>query len=104
MKTLTTLFFSVLGTALFAQIPNASFETWSGGNPTQWVTGNGIFPGTTTQSSTAHAGSSAAKLNSLGGLGGFVETTNASDPFFYNSGNPGALNGWYILNSVGGDV
>jgi hypothetical protein len=104
MKTLSTLFFAALSSIVFAQIPNACFDTWSGGNPTQWVTGNSFLAGTTTQSSTVHGTcTSAVSLNSVGGLGGFVESISATDPYFYNSGNPEALNGWYILKSDGND-
>lgn len=45
-----------------AQVLNAGFETWSGGNPTSWWTGN--IPGimtTVTQSATAHGGTSALR-------------------------------------------
>jgi hypothetical protein len=103
MKTLTTLILSTMSSVMIAQIPNASFETWSGGNPVGWYTGNSIFPGTTTQSSNAQAGSSSASLNSVSGLGGFVGTGVTTDQYFINSGNPPALNGWYILNTNGGD-
>lgn len=45
----------------FAQIPNAGFEAWTGGEPDRWLTNN--FPGspTITQSADAHTGSSAAR-------------------------------------------
>lgn len=103
MKVLTTLFLSAISSFMFAQIPNPSFENWSSGNPDQWTTGNNLLPGTTTQSSNAYAGSSAVSLNNVGGFGGFVSTETITDEYFINSGNPAALNGWYILNSVGGD-
>jgi hypothetical protein len=103
MKIITTLFCIAFSGIAFAQIPNASFETWNGGNPTQWTTGNSIAAGSATQSSDAYSGNYAVSLNSISGIGGFVETGDGVDGYFLNSGNPVALNGWYILNSVGGD-
>lgn len=46
-----------------AQIPNAGFENWTGGNPDGWITSNiPSFITNVTQSSESHSGSSAAKL------------------------------------------
>ena len=47
----------------FAQtpIPNAGFENWSGGEPVGWFTSNLVVPGSVTQSSDAHSGSSAIR-------------------------------------------
>lgn len=63
VKLLFVLFIAAfLSTNLFAQIPNNSFENWSGGNPDSWFTDN-IFTFTpVTQSSDAQSGSSAVKL------------------------------------------
>jgi hypothetical protein len=47
---------------LAAQIPNAGFEMWSGGNPNDWLTSN--VPGVAapvTQSGSSHSGSSAVR-------------------------------------------
>lgn len=104
MKKITTIFLSLMSTSLIAQIPNPSFENWSGGNPVGWTDGNSILPGTTTQSNTAHAGSSSCSLNNVGGLGGFVVTGSyASTLYFPITGNPGAVNGWYQLTVVSGE-
>jgi hypothetical protein len=61
------LFFAVVALVicssvpLFAQIPDAGFETWNVGVPTGWVTDNiPLFP-TVGPSSSAHSGSFAAK-------------------------------------------
>jgi hypothetical protein len=109
MKTLTTLFLTAVSSVMLAQtIPNASFETWSVGNPAGWYTLNLYETGSVTQSSNAYSGSSAASLNSVlvGStyVGGFLQSNTLTDGFFSYPGNPAALNGWYILNSVGGDM
>src|SRR6185436_4315079 len=50
----------------FAQIPNPSFESWTGGNPDGWITLNSPpFFVPVTQSSVVHAGSSACKSEVL---------------------------------------
>ncbi|MBX2990422.1 MAG: T9SS type A sorting domain-containing protein [Bacteroidetes bacterium] len=43
------------------QVPNASFESWSSGNPVDWFTTNTGFTNNITQSSIAYSGSSSAK-------------------------------------------
>jgi hypothetical protein len=104
MKKITTILLSLMSTALIAQIPNPSFENWSGGNPVGWTDGNSFAPGSTTQSATAHAGSSACSLNNFGGAGGFVVTGSYSGSVFFPiTGNPAAINGYYILNVVSGE-
>lgn len=103
MKKLTTLFLSVISTALMAQIPNASFENWTSNDPNGWTDGNSILPGTTTKSSTAQAGSFACQLNGVGGAGGFVTTgTFSGTVYFAQAGNPAAVNGYYKLNDANG--
>lgn len=103
-----TLFLTAMSSILFAQIPNPCFDSWSSGDPVGWATKNSVYPGSTTQSSNAYTGcTSAAELNSYntgsGYYGGFLQTNKLTDGYFANAGNPAALNGWYILNSVGGD-
>jgi hypothetical protein len=64
------LFLMLVSALVFAQdIPNASFETWTNGNPDLWITDNipaipPFFPGAVvvTQSADNHSGSSSAKL------------------------------------------
>jgi hypothetical protein len=107
-KILFTLLTSLLTVALLdAQIPNPSFESWSGGDPVSWFTGNtGQFQ-FVTESGTAHDGSKAAQCNvvtfvgqsfssplALGNLGQGVHTSSA----------PEAIHGWYIFNSVSNDI
>jgi hypothetical protein len=103
MKKLTTLLLTAMSSIMLAQIPNPSFETWSSGDPTGWFTANDILPGYIIQSSNAYAGTSAVKIICQYNAGGFLWTGTEGDIYFVNAGNPGALNGWYILNSVGGD-
>lgn len=45
----------------FAQIPNASFESWTGGKPDNWKAVNVTGYNFITQVNNAHAGSSAVK-------------------------------------------
>ena len=84
-----------------AQIPNAGFETWSGGSPTGWITTNAgtILP--ITQSSDAHGGTSAMQGTTLS-----VFTINypaeAYADFSINS-RYSSLKGWYKYSPVGGD-
>ena len=95
----------------FAQIPNAGFETWSGGNPTDWWTSNIIVAGipfnvNITQSSDAHSGSSAVQ-------GTVVSFSGTPSPAVMQSGVNGvgfpinfraaALHGWYKFASDSGD-
>lgn len=67
MKKLFTLIIALLFTFnLNAQnIPNAGFENWESGNPSQWNTNNSANPGFVTQSSDANTGSFALRLNAV---------------------------------------
>jgi hypothetical protein len=105
-KNLLLLSFTLVVALTHAQIPNPSFENWTGGDPDQWFTSN--IPGfaLVTQVTTAHAGSSAARCDvqdifgfsfpgvlSLGPTGTGVHTATA----------PQAIHGWYIMNSDSDD-
>jgi Secretion system C-terminal sorting domain len=107
MKNKFLFIISLLGLNAMAQIPNADFENWSGGEPVGWTTANSSIPGSTTQSGTAHSGSSSVQLNSVQVASfysaGSIVSGNDITQYFYNSGSPAALHGWYMLNSVGGD-
>jgi hypothetical protein len=111
--TYTSVLAIIIMTALsalpsYSQIPNASFENWTSGNPDGWKTTN--VPPTIvniTKTTDAHNGSSAVQgtVTSMSGItipcamatgvggGGYPETTK-----------PAALHGWYKLTSVGGDL
>ncbi len=94
---------------LWAQIPNPSFETWTGTgtalSPTGWATDNYNIPGypnPVTRSTTFHTGAYSAQ----GATAGFGPGNNlppyliATFPF---NQRPASLTGWYQLKSVGFD-
>jgi hypothetical protein len=61
MNKIASIFFlCLIVQSAFAQIPNAGFENWTGGNPDSWYADNVVVT-TVTQSSTVHSGSSAAR-------------------------------------------
>ncbi len=107
-----TFFFVVALTVpltMWAQIPNPSFELWTGTGtalqPTGWATDNYNIPGypnPVTQSTTFHSGAYSAQ----GSVAGFGPGNNippyliATFPF---AQRPVSLTGWYQLNSVGFD-
>ena len=67
MKTITgqlkfILLAVIFSTTAFAQIPNASFEDWSGNTPAGWLAGNSESYIFVTPSSNSHSGSSSARL------------------------------------------
>jgi hypothetical protein len=116
MKTfLSSILFSFLSMAMFAQLPNSSFETWSSSSfdePTGWQTGNheaislGLIPVT--------------KVTSLSGFAVRMETIVANgdtaqayiangDPMSGNGGipcvgQPTAITGKYRYNLVNNDT
>jgi hypothetical protein len=107
MKKLTTfiIFMSICAAAVsvsIAQIPNAGFETWSGGLPTAWITDN-VPPllAPITQSSDAHSGTSAMQGATISYLGVLIEP--AAYCQFPVSVRYGSLKGWYKFTPVGGD-
>jgi hypothetical protein len=98
-KLLILLVFALVSRLLNAQVTNGSFENWSGGNPEGWVSSNGLYPGSVTEVSNAHAGSHAVSMNAVlsGGQYQVYTLTLASMAV---SSPPVALHGWYIFNSV----
>jgi hypothetical protein len=90
-----------------AQIPNASFENWSGGDPVGWNTSNSP-PSVinVTQSSDAHAGTSsiAGSVISVSGFpfGPVIIAGSDGTGFPVNTQQP-ALHGWYKFTSVSSD-
>jgi len=102
MKTkITSILILIASTlSLSAQIPNASFENWTGNEPNNWVTWNGLVAGVVTQIADPHTGSKAVKLNVVPFLGnntgGSMFTgSSASNTYFPVSSPPAALHGWY---------
>ena len=63
-KLVFTFFLCLITQNAFAQIPNAGFENWTGGNPDGWFADNVVVT-TVTQSSIAHSGSSALRGEAL---------------------------------------
>ena len=84
-----------------AQIPNAGFENWASGAPTDWKTDNVPTMTPITQSSDAYSGSSALKGQVISvltvGLPPVVFTT------FPISSRYGSLKGYYKFSPSGGD-
>ena len=67
--------FAVFATTAQNAIPNAGFETWSGGNPTGWATINAFASGSAAQATTAgnyHGGTSAVELTTKSTLFGLA--------------------------------
>lgn len=111
MKYIYTFFFIFLCSLTFlnAQIPNAGFESWTNGEPDNWLTNNSspdYVP--FTQSNDAHEGVSAIQ-GTIISLQGFsvpivlVSGTQDNAGFMSNT-RPDALHGWYKFTSVSGDV
>jgi len=102
MKKINLLTFCILCIAICSSqsIPNSSFESWSGGG-VGWIDNNGVWPGSLTQSTNAHTGNYAARMNITHDGNG----NHASSLQRYLTVNnyPAALHGWYILNKVGDD-
>ncbi len=98
-------FFAVA--VVHAQIPNPGFETWSGGEPSGWFTGNiQGFATPVTQSSTARTGTSALR-------GQVVSVNGTPYPPIVQSGTDaqgfpisqryGSLTGYHQFSPVSGD-
>ena len=86
-------FFLLGAGAAFAQIPNPGMETWANSSPTGWVGYNDVPSGfiTCLQSTDAHSGSLAAKIQVTGVnfVGGRMHSYFAQNTF------PMALRGYY---------
>lgn len=107
-KILTLLAAGLFSSGLFAQIPNAGFETWTSGNPDSWLSNN--VPGTytpVTQSADAHSGTSAARGEIVDFFG------SAVPPLLYVANGGGgfpvtqdytSLIGWYKGNVLNNDI
>ena len=90
-----------------AQVPNASFEQWTGCVPDEWATGNvcGLLT-PVTKSSTAHSGSWAARGEVVSFFGQPIQPVLQSGPT--GEGTPisqryVALQGSYLFSPLGGD-
>jgi hypothetical protein len=65
-----TMSISICSIAFAQHPPNGGYESWSGGNPTDWWTSNSIGLVNVTQSTDAHSGNFSARLEVLD-FGGF---------------------------------
>ena len=103
------VFFTVIAVSLtLAQIPNAGFESWTAGNPNQWLTNNAAPTYVTiTQSADFHSGSSALK-----GAVALIYTV-ALPPMIMSGVNgvgfplnyrPTSLHGFFKTSLLGGDT
>ena len=108
MKNNLLAIFIVLSIVSFtqAQIPNAGFENWTGGEPDGWITSNiPSFITNVTQTAESHSGSSAAKLVVGSFLtipyGGAIYSGSDQDGTsgFPVSQQHGSLRGYYKLTS-----
>jgi hypothetical protein len=77
-----TLVLFLLQFSSFPQIPNSSFENWTGGNPDNWTTNNIIgYLEPVTKSGDAHSGSFSAKMEMMTALNTlFQPVLNAGQP------------------------
>jgi hypothetical protein len=87
-------------------VPNGGFETWLSGEPTDWITGNVVFPGGVTQTSDAHSGSWAVQGNTVEVYPGFYGAAWLQTelyPGFPVTQRWTAVHGFYKLISVSSD-
>jgi hypothetical protein len=103
LYTVAALFF--VTTILHAQIPNPGFENWNGLYPVGWISNsNGLTDTPVFQSSNAHSGNYAVRMNgaqtSGAQVGGTLTSDNNGRIFYPLSSLPVALHGWYIGNVV----
>jgi hypothetical protein len=97
----------VMAGSIFAQIPNAGFESWANGDPVGWTSNNGLYT-FVTQSSSAHSGASAAQggVVNVGvfNLSASLLSEDASGHGFAISQSYASLHGFYKFAPVGGDL
>jgi hypothetical protein len=98
---------SAMGSAI-AQVPGGDFEAWAGSVPTGWVTSNNILGNTVTQSTTAHGGSSSARLTVIlltppGTPFGPTLQTGPGGHGFSVAQRYAVCSGYYQFAPIGGD-
>jgi hypothetical protein len=107
-KIVTFIFFCCLFDISFSQIPNAGFESWTGGNPDGWFTSN-ITVANITQSSIRHLGSSAVRGEVVSlGFGAVIQPVlvfgqEDARGFAYNQ-RPISFTGYYQFYPISGDL
>jgi hypothetical protein len=101
MYRIVTIFFLLFFVqTTFAQIPNAGFENWTGGEPDGWWTSNEPGYINVTQSVTSHSGSKALRGEVISYGGGYVLLPNIqigqqSVPGFAYNQRPVSFTGYY---------
>lgn len=109
MKKLYSLAFAILSSSvLMAQIPNPSFETWTGGNPDGWFTFNVFIPGAAVSVTPAYDGQLACRINTIDFFGtispGAIVTGDLDNPFIRTQTSSNIVSFWYKLNNAGIDA
>ena len=107
MKKPLLLLLSLLPVGLYAQIPNAGFETWAAGNPDQWSSNNiPIIATPVSQSSDAHSGTKSVQIEVVTAFGspysGYISST-AGGTGFTVSQHSNSVTFYYKCNLIGGD-
>lgn len=107
-KLLLSLCAVTLQSMLFAQVPNAGFENWAGGNPTDWNTNNLTGLATpVTQSNDQHGGASALRMEVVNALGnpfpGLATCSGTGGTGFPVSQTYGSMSFYYKANLLGTD-
>ncbi len=102
------LFLLVISYPIFAQIPNAGFENWTGGLPDNWLTSNlPTLATNVTQSSDAHSGTSAIKGEVINLMSGpyppLIQSGSDALGFGVNQRH-NYLTGYYKFTSISNDA
>ena len=99
---------ATLSSTIYGQtIPNAGFEQWAGGNPSEWTTSNSPPDWSNViQSTSAHLGASSAQ-GTVMEVSGFPIPpsilSGVDGDGFPIASRPAALHAWYKFSPVGGD-
>jgi len=99
---------TILTTSAFAQIPNGSFEDWSGQDPQGWASFNLFIPGAVVSTTPAYEGQKAARINTIDFFGtispGAIVTGSFDNPFIRTLQSSNKVTFWYKFNNGGTDV
>jgi hypothetical protein len=107
MQRIIIIFLFVFIQSAIAQIPNAGFENWTGGNPDGWVTSNITGFENVTQSGTPHSGSDAVRGEVIQLIPGYMlqpvlQIGQNARGFAYDQ-RPVSISGYYQFYPTGGD-
>src|ERR1035437_5249152 len=89
----------ILCFSVTAQIPDGSFESWTGGNPTGWLTNNDGILLFTSSTSNFHDGTKACNNICLASGDSILAPYIEND--FPCACRPTSLHFWYIFNNPG---